>query len=179
MSGIETLRESLPDYAKDLALNLSSVLRQTSLSPSQLWGSVLGAAIASRSATVLRSVHAECRSALSAEGYQGVRVAAALMGMNNIFYRFGHFCSEKRYLEMPAGLRMNALRSHGADPVDFELWCLVVSAVNGCGLCVDSHEKTLREKGVAHETIHAAVRVGAVIHAIAGVIEAEEALASS
>ena len=84
------------------------------------------------------------------------------MGMNNIFYRFRHLSSNEKYGTMPARLRMQVIRTHGSDPVDFELWCLAVSAINGCGVCVDAHEKVLREKGVGEETILAAVRIASV-----------------
>jgi alkyl hydroperoxide reductase subunit D len=73
---------------------------------------------------------------------------------------------------MPARLRMQVIRGHGSDPVDFELWCLAVSAINGCGVCVDSHEKVLLEKGVSEETILAAVRIASVTHALAAVMDA-------
>jgi alkyl hydroperoxide reductase subunit D len=71
---------------------------------------------------------------------------------------------------MPARLRMQIVARHGGDPVDFELCCLAVSAINGCGLCVDSHEHVLREKGVTEETVLAAVRVASAIYAVAAVL---------
>lgn len=73
------------------------------------------------------------------------------MGMNNVFYRFTHLSSNQKYGTMRAGLRMNVIRTHGIDQLDFELWCIAVSAINGCGACVDSHEKILRDKGFAEE----------------------------
>ena len=81
------------------------------------------------------------------------------MGMNNIFYRFHHLSSNAEYATMPARLRMNGLRRHGVDEVDFELWSLAVSAINGCGKCVDAHEKVVREKGATEELVAAIVRV--------------------
>ena len=98
------------------------------------------------------------------------------MGMNNVYYRFLHLSSNEKYKTMPARLRMNAIRTHGVDHADFELWCTAVSAINGCGACVDSHEKTLRDKGVAEEKILAAVRIASVVHAIASVLQTESAL---
>jgi len=92
------------------------------------------------------------------------------MGMNNIFYRFRHLSTNPKYGDMPARLRMQAIRTHGSDPVDFELWCLAVSAINGCGVCVDSHEHVLRDKGINEETILAAVRIAAVMHALSAVV---------
>jgi len=104
--------------------------------------------------------------------------AAAVMGMNNIYYRFQHLAKNPKYATLPAGLRMNVLRNHGIDPVDFELWCTAVSAINGCGLCVDSHEQVLRDKGMSEETILAAVRLAAVIHGLATVFDTEAVVPS-
>jgi alkyl hydroperoxide reductase subunit D len=72
---------------------------------------------------------------------------------------------------------MNVIRTHGGDPVDFELWCLAVSAVNGCGACVDSHERVVRQKGLTEEAVAAAVRIASVVHALAVVLETEPVLA--
>ena len=99
------------------------------------------------------------------------------MGMNNIYYRFLHLVGNEKYRTLPARLRMNVMRSQTAG-LDFELWSTAVSAINGCGMCLDSHEKTLREKGVAEETILAAVRLAAVLHAIAATLDGEAAAAT-
>ena len=66
------------------------------------------------------------------------------MGMSNIYYRFQHLAAHEKYASMPARLRMQTIRTHGSDPVDFELWCLAVSTINGCGACVAAHDRVLR-----------------------------------
>jgi alkyl hydroperoxide reductase subunit D len=96
--------------------------------------------------------------------------AAAIMGMSNVFYRFRHLSSNQKYATMPARMRMQIIGKHGSDPVDFELWCLAVSAINACGTCVEAHEQVLREKGVSEETILAAVRIASTVHAIAAIL---------
>ena len=96
------------------------------------------------------------------------------MGMNNIYYRFTHLASAPDYKTMPARLRMNVIAKPGVDKVDFELWCLAVSAINGCGACIDSHEKVLRHAGITAEQVQTAVRIAATVHAVACVIESEE-----
>jgi alkyl hydroperoxide reductase subunit D len=68
---------------------------------------------------------------------------------------------------------MNIIRTHGIDPLDFELWCAAVSAINGCAACVDSHEKVVREKGMSENTVLSAIRLASVIHGIATVLDAE------
>lgn len=176
MMTLESILDTLPEYARDLKLNLSTLLRQAELTPQQTWGTALAAAMAAGSPRLLRAVAAEAAKSLSPEAANGAKAAAAIMGMNNIYYRFTHLVENPKYGTIPARLRMNVIRSHGADPVDFELWCLAVSAINGCGACMASHERAVREKGVREETVAAAVRLASVIHAVAGVVEAEQAL---
>ena len=94
------------------------------------------------------------------------------MGMNNVYYRFLHLTTNEKYRALPSHLRMNGTRTHGVDPADFDLWCVAVSAINNCPACVQSHERAAREKGLSEETILAAVRIGAVIHALAPVLDA-------
>jgi alkyl hydroperoxide reductase subunit D len=167
---METLLNQVPEYAKDLRLNIGNVLRQPELTPAQAWGTAVACAIAVRNPRLLAALEAEAMPHLGEQGLFGARAAAAVMGMNNIFYRFRHLSSNAKYGEMPARLRMQVIGKHGVDPVSFELWCLAVSSVNGCGVCVDAHEKVLREKGAGEETILAAVRIAAVIHALGSVI---------
>lgn len=163
---LERIAELLPEYAKDIKLNLTSLFRQTELSEETLWAVIVSCAYASRNTTVITDVVAEASEILSPAVLQAAQGAAALMAMNNIFYRFGHLSSNENYLKMPSGLRMNFIRTHGVDSNLFELCCLAVSAINGCGLCVDSHEKKLRDEGVSETSIHTAVRVASILHAV-------------
>jgi lipoyl-dependent peroxiredoxin subunit D len=167
---IEKLLESAPEYAKDLKLNMGSVLRQAELTERQTWGTAVATAMASRSNSVTRAILADAASHLDPQALLAAQAAAAVMGMNNVFYRFRHLSGNEKYATMPARLRMQVIRTHGGDPVDFELWCLAVSAVHGCGVCVQAHENVLREKGVGEETILAAVRIAATVHGLAGVM---------
>jgi alkyl hydroperoxide reductase subunit D len=174
---LEQLLNHVPEYAKDLKLNLGSVTRQTELTEQQTWGTVVACAIAARNPQLLESLLGEARMHLTEPAMFAAKAAAAIMGMNNIFYRFLHLSSNEKYGTMRAGLRMNVIRTHGIDQLDFELWCMAVSAINGCGTCVDSHEKVLRDKGFGEEKILAAVRVASVLHAIAVVLDTERVAA--
>jgi alkyl hydroperoxide reductase subunit D len=174
---IEAIRDALPDYARDLKLNLGSVLTTAGapgLSDKQIWSIALATAIASRNTVFARSIELESRQHLGDADVQGAKAAAAIMGMNNIYYRFLHLVEDGEYQTMPARLRMNVIASHGIDKMDFELISLAVSAVNGCGLCITSHEKKLRAHEVPREAIQSAVRIAATIHAVAGVLEFEQ-----
>jgi alkyl hydroperoxide reductase subunit D len=173
---LEELAATLPDYAKDLRLNLSSVLRQAELTEQQAWGTAVATAMASRNPDLIRSVIADAQLHLTPTALGAAKASAAIMGMNNIWYRFQHIVANEKYKAMAARLRMQVIRTHGSDPVDFELWCAAVSAVNGCAACVSAHDNVLREKGVAEETVAAAVRIGSTMHAVATVLDAESAL---
>jgi alkyl hydroperoxide reductase subunit D len=176
---LEHLMDTVPAYAKDLKLNMSSVMQQPDLTPQQAWGSALACAIAARNPQLLAAISAQAATVLSPEAAEAAKAAAAIMGMNNVFYRFHHLTTNEKYSTMPARLRMNVLRTHGIEHVDFELFCLAVSAINACDKCVDSHEKVVRDKGLGEENVLAAVRIASVIHALASVFDAEAVLASA
>jgi len=170
---LDELKSAIPDYAKDLRLNLGSVIGNSDLPQQQLWGTVLACAIASRSPRVLRELEPAAKEQLSPEAYTAAKSAAAIMAMNNVFYRTRHLLSDPEYGTLRAGLRMNVIGNPGVEKVDFELWSLAVSAINGCGMCIESHEHELRKAGLTAEQIQAAVRVAAVVHAVAAVLDGE------
>jgi len=170
---VEELLGQVPEYAKDLKLNLPNVLRQAELTEQQTWGTAVATAIAARHPQLRDTMLCEAAQHLSPEALRAAKAAAAVMGMNNVYYRFLHLCGNDAYRQIPARLRMQMIRMHGGDPVDFELWCLAVSAVNGCGACVQSHEAVLKEKGVREETVIGAVRIASVIHGLASVLGVE------
>ncbi|MGV9315047.1 alkyl hydroperoxide reductase [Streptomyces sp. NPDC003691] len=175
---LDALKSAIPDYAKDLKLNLGSVIgNNDKLSAQQLWGTVLATAIASRSPIVLRELEPEAKANLSPEAYNAAKAAAAIMAMNNVFYRTRHLLSDPEYGTLRAGLRMNVIGNPGVEKVDFELWSLAVSAVNGCGQCLDSHEQVLRKAGVDRETVQEAFKIASVVQAVGTTLESEAALA--
>lgn len=176
---LDDLRAAVPAYAKDLKLNLSSVIGNSELPAQQLWGTVLACAIASRSPLVLRELEPEAREHLSDDAYTAAKSAAAIMAMNNVFYRTRHLLSDPEYGKLRAGLRMNVIGNPGVEKVDFELWSLAVSAINGCGQCLDSHEQVLRKAGLDRETIQEAVKIAAVIQAVGATLDAEATLSAS
>ena len=179
---LDAIRDSIPDYARDLKLNLASVLAPTGapgLSEKQIWAVAVASAIASRNTEFARNIEALAVAHLDEAHLNAARAAAAVMGMNNIYYRFLHLVEEPEYAQMPARLRMNVIGNPGIDKLDFELVSLAVSAVNGCGMCIVAHEKQLRRHEVSREAIQSAVRIAATLHAVAGVLEYAAAANSS
>jgi alkyl hydroperoxide reductase subunit D len=174
---LDALRDQIPDYAKDMRLNIGTLAAETTLSDQQKWGTFLASALASRNAVVIRAVSNEIAGKLSDEAIAASKAAAAIMAMNNVYYRATHLMHAEDYKKLPAKLRMNVIGAPGVDKVDFELWSLAVSAVNGCGMCLDSHEKVVRKAGVTVEQVQTALRIAAAVHAAAAVLDGEEALA--
>jgi len=175
---MDTLKDRIPDYARDLRLNISSVLTPQGapgLTEAQLWMIAFASAIACRNAELARMVETDAAPRLSHAQIEAARSAAAIMGMNNVYYRFLHLVEDEEYAKLPARLRMNVIGSPGIPKVDFELVSLAVSAVNGCGKCVTAHERVLRQHEMSREAVQSAVRIASVIHAVAGVLDYEAA----
>ena len=171
---LSDLRNALPDYAKDLKLNLDSVLSDNGspgLDGKQIRAIALASAIASRHLPLTLAIEAFAADQLSPDEISGAKAAAAIMAMNNIFYRATHLIHNDEYGQLRAGLRMNVMGNPGVDKITFELASLAVSAINGCGACMDSHERTIRQHDVTAQGVQSALKIGAVIHAVAVTLE--------
>ncbi|WP_136162592.1 carboxymuconolactone decarboxylase family protein [Sphingomonas flavalba] len=166
---LKAFADTLPDYAKDLRLNVGSLLGEPILNDQRKYGLLLATAHGTGYKPLVDAAEAEAEGKLSPEAANAARAAAAIMAMNNVYYRFVHLASNKEYGQLPAKLRMNVIGSPGIEKDDFELFSLAVSAQNGCGMCIDSHERVLKQHGVNAETIQAAARIGSVMKAVATV----------
>ncbi|MGO9829457.1 MAG: carboxymuconolactone decarboxylase family protein [Myxococcaceae bacterium] len=171
MHALETLRSAIPEVAKDLRLNLGAVLQPGALSLDQVWGVAVATAIASRNPTLRQAVLEDALLTVSPQVVEDAKAAAALMAMNNVYYRFRHMVGKAEYAEKPARLRMQRLAQVATNKADFELFCLAVSAVNGCELCVRSHEEVVLASGLSSEQVHDAVRIAATMHGVAVALE--------
>jgi alkyl hydroperoxide reductase subunit D len=169
MASLEVVRSELADAHKDTRLNLQAVLEGGSLTPEQRWGVAVGSAYAARNERLKEAMINEAKKALAnAEPVlEDARAAASLMGMNNVYYRFRHMIGKESYSTKRPGLRMNRMAQVLTNKVDFELVCLAISAINGCEMCVQSHEKVVIEGGLSEDQVHDAVRIASVIHAAA------------
>ena len=174
---LDALREQLPAYAKDLSLNLSSLAGEDVLNTQQKWGTFVASAHAVGVGPVIKAAEASAREGgLSEEALTAAKGAAAIMGMNNVYYRALHIMKNgEEYRTLPARLRMTIIGNPGVDKVDFELWSTAVSAINGCGMCIDAHEAELKKHGVTNVQIQAAIRIASVVNAVSRVVTAEAA----
>jgi alkyl hydroperoxide reductase subunit D len=171
---LTNLKNLIPEHAKDLKLNLSTVLSNEGapgLNEQQILATALASAIAARNPTLLREIEALVVPTLDAAQVAAARAAAAIMGMNNVYYRFVHLAEDADYAALPARLRMNVIGNPGVSRTDFELYSLAVSAINGCGACIAAHDKVVRKAGVTAEGVQSAVRIAAVLHGVAVALE--------
>jgi lipoyl-dependent peroxiredoxin subunit D len=170
---LEQLKARMPEYARDIKLNLSTVLGGTGvpgLTKPQALGTALACAVAVKHNELTVAIESLAGEQLDAARRNAARAAAAVMAMNNVYYRFTHFVGDEEYRKLPARLRMNVIGNPGIDKAEFELYSLAVSAINGCEYCVRAHERVVREAGIDREGVQSAARIAAVIAAAAGVL---------
>ncbi len=173
---IAVLKDRLPAFAKDVRLNLGALADTESLTPQQLWGTLLCAAASARNAEVLKAVAEEARIHLDDDAFAAARAAASIMAMNNVYYRFVHHVENDVYGSMPARLRMQVIARPGVDKLDFELWSLAASVIHGCGACTNAHENKALQRGASPEMVQDVARAAAILHAAAVTLDGEAAL---
>ena len=176
MRTLEDLRARLPESARDLKLNLQSVLSPATLTPAQRLGVAVAAAASARNGELLAALIVEAERDAGGAVVDDALAAAALMGMNNVYYRFRHQVGKPSYSEKPTRLRMQRLAKPITNKLDFELFSLAASTVNGCESCVRSHERVVVEGGLTEDQVHDAVRLAATIHGVAVALDCASVL---
>jgi lipoyl-dependent peroxiredoxin subunit D len=171
MSEIETLRELLPEAAKDIKLNLQSVFQSSTLTQEQVWGTALTSAIASRNKKLIQAVLSDVRGKVDERVVEDAKAAAALMAMNNVYYRFRHLVGKESYSAKPARLRMNWIARPQNSKSDFELFCLAASAINGCEICIRSHEEAVVKSEITEDQVNDVIRIAATINGAAAALD--------
>ena len=171
MNALESLRNAIPDAAKDLRLNLGNVLQPGTLTKEQVWGTAVACALAARNPQLRQATLEDALLHVGPEVVEDAKAAAALMAMNNVYYRFKHMVGRDEYAQKPARLRMQRLAQVATNKTDFELFCLAVSAINGCESCVRSHERVVIEGGLNEDHVNDAVRIAATFHGVAVALE--------
>lgn len=172
---LDALYAALPPYAGDLRDTLKLLVEEDVLTLDRRWGCLLACACAVGEPRTLRAVDAD--APLDADWRAAARTASALVSVNAVYYRAVHAMASPDYATLHARLKMTALGSPPIPKPDFELLCLAVSTVYGCGVCLDAHEKELRTRGTPPEQMQAALRIAAVVHGVARTLAAEAALA--
>jgi lipoyl-dependent peroxiredoxin subunit D len=168
MKNLEALRETFPEVARDIKINLSNVLTPGTLNQAQCFGIAIACAWTTGSTKLAQALEADAAAAGVEPGtVEDAKAAAVLMGMNNVYYRFKHVIESEAYDQRPAKLRMMRLNQVSSTKIDFELFCLAVSTINNCVACVKAHEKVVLDGGLSHDHVHDSVRIAANIQAAA------------
>ena len=165
---IENFIDSLGAHAKDVKLNLSSILTEegaSGLTQKQIYGTALAAAYATKAKSLIAAIIADAN--LTEVEIEAAKGAACLMAMNNVYYRSLHLLNDPEYTKLPAQIRMNFMANPGIARIDFELFALAISAINGCGMCIQAHVQTLEKHGLSKLAVQSTIRIAAVINAAA------------
>lgn len=169
---LQAIKDAIPDYAKDLRLNLDAVINRSSLAPQHAAGAALAAAFAARSSALVAALRDD--DSLDPAHRHAALSAAALMGMNNVWYPFVEMAADPELKALRPELRMNAYANHGGvDRTSFELYALAASVVGRCEFCIESHYRLLRENGLTTQQRRDVGRIAAVVNAVAQVLVAE------
>jgi alkyl hydroperoxide reductase subunit D len=167
MEALRALSAAFPDAGKDIRTNLTTVLAESSLPPRTHWMVALASALSCRSPALRDAIEADGAAHLDDAAREDAQAAAALMAMNNVFYRFRHMVGRPGYAALPARLRMGRIGQPRTSKAEFELACLAVSAIHGCEACVRAHEQAVIEGGMNETNVLDAVRIASVVHAAA------------
>lgn len=165
---IQKIRTDLHGFSKDINLNLSRILTpmgSPGLNDSQIFSIALSCAYTTNNKSLVLALLEDGKEHLTDEYIHASKAASTIMAMNNIYYRFVHLVSDQEYQSMPAQLRMSIITNPGVASIDFELMSLAVSALNGCGLCIDSHTLKLEKDGMSKAGIQSSIRIAAIINA--------------
>jgi alkyl hydroperoxide reductase subunit D len=167
---VEQLRNTLPSFAQDIRINLGNVLNSEDSPLDQLvrYRIGLASAYATRNVSIAQAIEQSGRAlGLIDADIHAAKLAATLMAMNNVYYRFLHLAHEPELQKLPARLRMQGLVTPGISKLDFELMSLAVSAINGCGMCIEAHNREVLKHDVGVSGLQEVARIAAVVHGAA------------
>ena len=167
---IRELVNTFPDYAKDIKLNYSKILNEDILNKEQLYGIILISSFTSQLDSLKEAALEEAKDIINEKLMSDIYGAYSIMSMNAIYYRFTHLSKENDYFSMPANLRMQYLSKFTIDKADFEMLCLSVAIIIGCGTCINAHENILRENNISKLHIQTVARISSIIVSIANVL---------
>jgi alkyl hydroperoxide reductase subunit D len=171
MEFLNSIKGLIPDYAKDIRLNIDGTIARSSLEGNDAVGVALAAAFAAKSRKVIDIIVAA--GVLSEEEKNAALTASALMGMNNVWYPYVEMSEDADLKGQPAQLRMNAYATNGGvDKRRFEMYALSASIIGKCQYCVKSHFDLLKKEGMSSQQLRDVGRIAAVVNAAALVIAA-------
>lgn len=168
---LQNLGNADSKYLRDLKLNVKAVLTSEHLSAKET--NLLALAVSTNNNKEILSnafaAKAKENGATDAE-IADAQACASLLAANNVFYRFRHYVEKDVYNNAPARLRMNIMMNPVLGKEFFELVSLAVSAVNGCEMCVKSHEQSVLHAGSSELRIWDAIRLASIITSLGKIV---------
>jgi alkyl hydroperoxide reductase subunit D len=168
---LEAMLQGETKYIRDARINLKNVLTSQSFTPKEAYLLALSIAVNEKNRVLMASfTELATRNGASEEEIAEIHACASLLTVNNVFYRFRHFIKKESYQTMPAGIKMTIMMNPVLGKEFFELVSLAVSAVNGCEMCVTSHEASVLKQGADEQRVFDAIRLAAVVRGISTII---------
>ena len=165
---VEQLKESLPEYAKDIKLNLDAVINRSTVDPELATHLALAASFATGNGKLIAFI---ASSSTNEVEKNAAMTAGALMAQNNIWYPYIEMADDSNLKGLPAQLRMNAIASHGGTTkANFEAYSLASSIIGKCHFCVKAHYETLKKEGFSVEQLRDIGRIAATVNALAKIL---------
>ena len=177
MKETEKLKNTVGDFAKDIRLNLDTIISPEGtpgLTQDQRLGIILSCAYHSERREMILAIQSDLIAMVSKDLVEAAKAAATIMAMNNVYYRSIHLSEDSDLSVLPAKLRMNVIGKPGIPKIDFELMCLAVSAIEGCGKCIQAHVNEARKAQISTDGIHSALRISSVINGLSKALSIEE-----
>lgn len=170
MTWVDTLKDSLPEYAKDIKLNLDAVINRSTFTPDYAAALALSAAVQTGNGKLIQFIAAGVTDEVEKNA---ALTAGSLMAQNNIWYPYIEMLGDPNVSGLPAQLRMNSIANHGGTTKDkFEAYALIASIIGKCHFCITGHAKTLRDEGYTAEQLRDLGRIAATVNALAKILSA-------
>jgi lipoyl-dependent peroxiredoxin subunit D len=163
MPTLEDLKNRLDDDTKDLRLNLANVLESGDLEAVERFAVAYCSALFIQDRELAEAIREQAGDQLSPQAAADCRAAAAIMGMNTVFYRFRHMVGKESYGQRPAGLRMQRMARPATSKKLFEMCSMACAVLAGCEMCIRSHEASLLHEEVTEDRVNQVVRIAAVV----------------
>lgn len=169
---IDKLKEGIPDYAKDIRLNLDAVVKRSTLPPTETFGLVVAATFATGNTKLWTWIYGQAPEDEEWTREKAAALSAAsLMAMNNVWYPYVEMAHDPELKGMPPQLRMNTIASSGGTTkARFEAYSLAASIVGKCHFCVESHYALLKKEGYTAEQLRDIGRISAVMAAVSKIM---------
>jgi alkyl hydroperoxide reductase subunit D len=164
MSWIDKIKENIPEYAKDIKLNLDAVINRSSLGVEQSNGCALACAITLGNHYLVDIISESITDEIQKNSAMS---AGIIMAQNNIWYPYVDMTSDANLKGLPAQLRMNVIGNHGGTTKElFEAYSLSASIIGKCHFCVQAHYNSLKSLGYTVEQLRDIGRIASTINAL-------------